>query len=513
MLGLTARDAAANTMRVLRHPRLVVLAVLIATLAAARLASTQLGLNTDTAALLSADLPFRQAHRHYQEQFPAMVDVFLAVIDGNSEERATNAARALVAALESNPDLFPEVSLQDSEAYFERNALLYPAAEELEQIIDRLIAGQALIGLLARDPSLPGLASGLGTILGEASPGDPAVTRLLAAIEPGLDTPPEPVSWQAVLMDETPFGPAARRLVMIKPALDFNALLPADRAMAALRAAIDDTEAVYPDTRIRVTGDAALAHEELDAALSGTLLTAVLALAAITALLILGLGTAWLAGACLASLLSGLALTAGFAALAVGELNLISLAFGVLYIGLAVDYSIHFCLAYREELPRHGAREAALYAAMTQLRRPLVLCTVTTALGFLAYLPTAFRGIAELGLIAGAGMVINLLLTFLLLPALLACLPRPPAWLPPERPGGRIPARSVLLAAAPLTLAGAALLPSLSFDRDPLNLRDPSSESVATFRALLADPGQAAQGVTVLLPDPDTARRMAADLA
>lgn len=499
----------------LRYPRLTVLALLLAAGPAGWYTATHLGINTDTAALLSADLPFRQAQRHYQREFPALVDAFVAVVDGATPEQAEDAANALVAGLAAADDLFARTLVEGSEPYFERNALLYSDLPQLRRIAERLIAGQALVGMLGRDPSLLNLATSLEKILSDAQPQDSAeIDRLLDTLRAGLADPPVTVSWLSLLTADTEVSPPTRRLVLIKPRLDFTVLLPAGPAIGALREVIARVVAASgPGLRIRITGDAALAHEEMAAAMSGAMLAGALAFAAVSGLLLIGLGSVWLVLASLISLMSGLTLTAGFATLAIGQLNLISIAFAMLYIGLAVDYSIHFCLGYREQLGSHRSREDALRATMRELRRPLILCTVTTAIGFFAFLPTSFQGVAELGLIAGTGMFVNLGLTFLLLPSLLLWLPVPRAWQPRAGPSVALRARPVLVAAAALTLAAAVLLPSLQFDRDPLNLRDKKSESVAALRDLIADRSRPILGATVLAGDAIAAHELASQLS
>src|SRR5262249_40395816 len=119
-----------------------------------------------------------------------------------------------------------------------------------------------------------------------------------------------------------------------------------------------------------------------------------------------------------ATVLVGLVVTAAFAALAVGELNLISMAFAVLFCGLSVDFTIQFGVAFRSVRAGAAGTEDALVYTGHRVGGPIMLAAAATASGFFAFLPTAFRGVAELGLIAGVGMLIAAALTLTLLPAL-----------------------------------------------------------------------------------------------
>jgi uncharacterized protein len=238
--------------------------------------------------------------------------------------------------------------------------------------------------------------------------------------------------------------------------------------------------------------------------------------ALVCAILLLALRSAKLAGAILATLAAGLALTAGFAALAIGSLNLISVAFGVLFVGLAVDFGIQFSVRYRDQRHRIGDLPAALGGTAQTIGPALVLAAGATAIGFLSFAPTRYTGIRELGWIAGGGMIIAIVLNFTLLPALLTLL-RPRG--EPEPIGFRRAAplddflltqrRWVLGAAALLAIACLALLPRVAFDFDPLDLKNPHSESVATARDLMQDPLQTPYTAEILVPSLDAAAALA----
>jgi len=149
--------------------------------------------------------------------------------------------------------------------------------------------------------------------------------------------------------------------------------------------------------KLRITGDVALVAVTLFMALrsAGAVLTVILH-----------------------SLIFGLLLTAAFATIAVGHLNLISIAFAVLYIGLGVDYAIHFLLRHEELRKPDQSVATTLYKAGGDMGQSLLICAITTAIGFYAFMPTTYRGVAELGLISGTGMMISFLITLTLIPTL-----------------------------------------------------------------------------------------------
>ena len=202
--------------------------------------------------------------------------------------------------------------------------------------------------------------------------------------------------------------------------------------------------------RLRLTGPVALNDEQFATLQQGAVESTVLSIVLVCAILFAAVRSVKLVGAILVTLCAGLVLTAGFAALAIGSLNLISVAFGVLFIGLAVDFGIQFSVRYRDQRHRLGTLAGGAARAPHD-DRAVDRCwpARATAIGFLAFVPTSYTGIRELGWIAGFGMLVAVVLNFVLLPALLTLL-RPRG--EPEPVGFRwaAPLDRLLLRAPPL---------------------------------------------------------------
>jgi len=266
--------------------------------------------------------------------------------------------------------------------------------------------------------------------------------------------------------------------------------------------------------RLRLTGSAALEHEELASVKEGMGYAAILALCLVIVLLLICFHSVRLAAATLVTLVFGLVWTAAFAIATLGHLNLISVAFAVLFIGLSVDFGIHYGLRYREALDGGRAHADALREAADGVGGGLALAAVAAAIGFYSFLPTAYVGLAELGLIAGTGMFFALFANLTVLPALLTLMRVAPR-LSPDRSDRRSnpwvlrSARSVLVVSALLGVAAVAVAPGVRFDFDPLNLKDPETESVSTMLELLAEEPRSGYAVSVLAADLDEARRIA----
>ncbi|MEQ1437799.1 MMPL family transporter [Fontimonas sp. SYSU GA230001] len=455
---------------------------LLLTLAVAAIA-THLRVDADPAALMADELPWRRAALEHERAFPDLHRQIVAVFDADTED-----ARRLLAELHgwlADAPLRAIVAPQ-LDSFFERHGLLYLDLPQLEALAADLDAAQPLLGRIARDPTVAGLCR-----------------TLLALLDHADALPPERVERFVDAMARSVASAAGERQTALEwtqlamgtaesPRRQFISFLPRDRssedeALRAVRAAVAQLGAQWP--KVRLTGEITEWDDELSAAADGALLSAALSLALVTLLLRVGLHSWRLAAIALAALVCGLMLTAAAAALAVGRLNLISIAFAALYIGLAIDFSVHLLLRWRElRLSGADARDAAA-AAGRDVGGALLLCALTTAAGFYAFVPTAFRGVSELGLISGTGILIGLLTSLTLLPALLRCAG------PMQADALQMPAvlldwphrrRAAVLAAAAACAAAAALaLPLLRFDYNPMHLRPPDTDSQRIYEELV----------------------------
>jgi uncharacterized protein len=510
-----------------RHAAINALAVLALALIAGWYAVGHLSIDTDIEKLLPADLPWRQNEIALDRAFPSNADLLAIVIDGTNGDLADSAAQRLADKLAAEPELFQHVRRPDGGAFFDRNGLLYLSIDELNALSDQLVAAQPLIGSLSADPSLRGLFDTLKLFVEGATRGDvgidkldPTLLKIADVIDGVAAGRPQSLSWQQVLTGTKPEARDLRKFILAQPVLDYSALEPGRKATDEVRRLAAEL-GLTPEAgvRVRITGPIALNDDQFAALQKGAVGSALLSVGSVCLILLLGLRSPRLVIAILATVIVGLVLTGGFAALAIGSLNLISVAFGVLFIGLAVDFSIQFSIRYRDQRHRLGTLDAALAAAARTIGPSLALAATSTAIGFLSFVPTPYVGVRELGWIAGAGMVIAIVLNFLLLPALLTLL-RPRAepeaigftWAAPADRFVKTHRRWVVAAAAGLALLCLALLPRVSFDFDPLDLKDPNSEAMQTAFDLIRDPQTTPYTAEIATPSLDAATALAAKL-
>jgi len=499
---------------VLKFRKLTIVIGLAAGVGCLIYAGQNLGINTDTADMISPDLAWRQDFIAYRERFEARDRNILIVIDANIPEHADEIAAAVADGLRQSPALFDAVFLAGSGEFFERYGLMYLSVVELEALADRLAAAQPLLGRLQQRYDGVQLTQMIGELAerGEQSVEEQRLySEIAAAVDAAADARLYTLSWQSLLQGEPPAQ--ARRFVLLRPQQDFTRARPVAEAMNRIRTLIDSLQATAPEgTRIRVTGTVAMEHEELSSVVRGAGLAGLMALVMVALVLYLTLRSIAVLVISIITLVVGLSGTAAFAAVAVGHLNLLSVAFAVLYVGLGVDFILHICLRLKELRNRGRQIDAAIVETVAGVGSSLVICSVTTAAGFYSFVPTAFSGVSELGLISGTGMFISLLVSVTLLPALLAqFFPRSGvastgAWWSVRifSPVLRRP-RAVVGLSLVVAIGAAILLPRASFDRNPVNLRDPNSESVLTLQELAADGEALPLQLVAVAPNPTIA--------
>ncbi|HEY3848618.1 MAG TPA: MMPL family transporter, partial [Acetobacteraceae bacterium] len=507
-----------------RHALLVMLAGFLLAVLAGAVAATRLGVSTDTDKMFSDTLPWRRNAIEMAKDFPQFQNLLVAVIDAREPEEADATAAELQAALAPDHVHFNSVRRPDASPFFDKNGLLFLDLAQLTAIMDRTIDAQPFLGQLVADPTARGLFSalalmGVGVSKGEADlkPYAEAIQAFHVALADAVAGKPQPLSWQELLGSGLADLAGKYRFVLIQPHQNFGALEPGGEATAAVRRAISQLEFVKTgDARVRITGQVALADEEFATVAQGAVQGMIGSVVLITLWLYLAVRTWRLILPILMTLGLGLMLTVLFATVAVGTLNLVSVGFGVMFVGIAVDFAIQFAVRYREY--RHIAADAVKGLQLTAARAGAqILCAaLATAAGFLAFVPTAFSGVAELGLIAGGGMLIAFVCTLTFLPAAISLLnPRTEAaevgfsWAAPlDRV---IQANHAWLLGGFIALAAlaVAVAPRLSFDSNPLHTKNPNTEAMRTLQDLIDNPVTNPYTIDIVAPDAKAADALA----
>ena len=498
----------------------IIVAVALAIFSAAYTAR-HFAVKTDVKDLFPPDLPWTQRAFAYMKEFPQ--PEVLVVVDAPTPELVDGASSRLAKALLAHKDLLRNV-YQTQGGFFESNGLLYLPTPELAKLTNGLASAGPLLQTLAADPSLRGalgaLSLGLtGVQYGQVQLDDLArpISMAADAVQAALEGKPASFSWRLLASGRSAEPQELRRFIEVEPVLDYAALEPGRAATNAIEQTAHDLHLATDDqARVRLTGLVPMNDDQFATIRENAPINAAVSLAAVLVVLWLALRYARIIFAVTINLVAGLAIAAAFGLWLVGALNIISVAFFVLFIGLGVDFGLQFSVRYRAERHDYGDLRAALRSTARKAGAPLALAAAATAVGFSSFLPTSYRGLSELGQISGSGMIIAFLTSVTLLPALLAVM-KPPAERRPmgfatlARVDSFLERRRVPVIATTLLLAVLAspLLLFLPFDFNPLHEQNPHAPSVATFLDLRKDPRAGANGINIVAPDSGDANAIA----
>jgi hopanoid biosynthesis associated RND transporter like protein HpnN len=485
---------------ILNHPWLVLLLSVVLCAYCALYTMEHLTIDTDTADMISVELPFQQDRLKLERAFPQDTNTVLLVVDGETPEQTRAAVGFLGERLRRDQQV-ASVYIPGEDAFFRKNGLLYSELADLEKLSSQLANAQPFIGRLAQNPSLDGFLSLLGDALKLSGDDLPLeLTPLLSKIQTALfrvqggETPQ--MSWQQLMLDQKSGVGITQRFIVFRPHFNYSAVLPAEQAIESThRYAAEASDGRFGKLRVRMTGEVVLEHEELDSISRGMEIASAVSMLLVCLTLYIGYRSFRLMFATFFTLTMGLIFSLYFATVSIGHLNLISIAFAVLFIGMGDAYSSHFCLRYRELVLRGFGQREALLETLLSTGSALILCTLTAAIGLFAFIPTNYVGVSELGIIAGVSMFIALLTTFTVLPALIKLLPLRPKPGKLKRESGLLHAllgnwplrhaKKVRILTVITGLAATAVVFRVEVDFNPINLRDPNSESVKTFKDLL----------------------------
>ncbi len=479
-------------------------------------------INTDINTLISERMDWRQRDVQFDKAFDRDSTI-LAVVEAATPELTSSAAAALEAKLKDDKKNFISLQPLGSGEFFEKNGLLFLPKEEVAQITDQFEQAAPLIEIMAGDPSIRGLTGALETGLAGVKRGEVKLDNtarpfnLIAKTVEDVNTKGTGTfSWRELTSKDGLTDSDKRAFIEFKPIMDYAALEPGKDATDAIRKAAADLDfAGKYQARVRLTGPVPIANEEYATVQDGAIVNGVGTVLVVLVILWMALHSGKIIFAVFANLFIGLSITTAVGLMLVGSLNLLSIAFAVLFVGLGVDFGIQFSVRYRSERFKNDNLVEALIEGARRAAVPLSLAAMATAAGFLCFIPTDYKGISELGQIAGAGMLIAFLSSITVLPAILKLI-NPPgesepvgyAFLAPVDRFLEDHRYAVVGSTIAVALAGLPLLYFLHFDFNPMNLRNPKAELIATFLDLRKDPNTGANAINVMTRSDDDAKKI-----
>jgi hopanoid biosynthesis associated RND transporter like protein HpnN len=505
------------------------LAVLLAALSV-WYALTTLRFATSTRALLPTGLPYVERYGELDREFGDLDDLIVAVEAPSLPEAKLYAAR-LVREIRAHQVPVTRVAYRIDPKQFEGRALLYMSTEKLSEIRDKVFDYQEFMESFAARPTLDQLVAGLATQIANAfvtgffdlglgeekkAAGDLRfIEDLVAQVATRLERPaPFRSPWGPLFSvdgdDEASAGyflSDDQRLLFIlaEPDSETSGFTGERRAIESTRAVVASLRDDFPDVQVGVTGKPALSSDEMTSAFQDSERATILAFALTLGLMVLAFLRAGKPVVMLVVLALSLCWSIGVATLFVGHLSLFSVMFISIVIGIGIDYGIYYLFRYEEEIYLGRSVREALEVAAARSGPGMLLGAITAAGTFYVLMLTDFRGLQELGFIAGSAILLSWVGMMTVFPATLALLDRRRARRPPsEVPRAmalervRVPfvdwiaahPRTVLGLAAALTVVSLWGARNAQFDYNLLNLQAEGTESVTWEKRILRSAGR-----------------------
>ncbi len=521
-----------RTGRLLRHlvraacwrPALTVALSLLLAILGVVYTVEQLTFKTSGRDLLPPGQRYAVLFTEYSRDFGEFEDITVAVEGRTVEESKAYAAR-LVQEIRRSPIKFQRVAYRIDPRRFQGRALLYLSKEELAEIRDKIFDYQEFMENFAGNPSLEQLLAGINQQIAagfvthffdlglrdDKGPGDLKFLReLLAQTSERLDRPaPYRSPWGALFSLDQHEEDAGYFLsddqsllfILVEPASQKGSFTGDREAIETIRTIIATLRSEFPQVRVGVTGAPALSNDEMTAAFKDSQVATFLAFALTLGLLVLAFRRVGKPVLMLFVLAVSLAWSVGVITLTIGHLSIFSVMFISIVVGIGIDYGIYFLFRYEEELFLGRNLKEALEITAARSGPGILYGGLTAAAAFYVLALTDFRGVQELGLIAGNSILLAWLSMMTFFPAILVLLDQRYA----HRPRGRIPRahelerirvpvlerltsypKSILAGAILFTLFSLWAVRTVTFDYNLLNLQAKGTESVIWEEKILA---------------------------
>ncbi len=523
---------------IVKRPRLILALALLFSALSVIYTKKNMEFLTGRDELMPKNAPFQLDYQAYRREFGDQEEI-VAVIESDDAGKSTRAADALYQRLNRETGLFLDVFYPGGLPFFRRNGLLFMPVEDLQRLRHTLTMAAPVLKSLAASPSVQTLFTSLtGQIDDYLASGDPAslesLTFMLTTLDKGFKTfggSGSPMTMDSFLKGGGGGTPSAlenagkQQVITMRPVKNEGSFLASEKPIKAARAALAEIlkRPEFKGVTAGLTGVPVLEYEEMATSQRDIGIATILSLS-LTVILLLFAFRGLLNVVCaMVSLIVGICLSFGFATATVGHLNILSMVFAIMLIGLGIEYGIQVVLRYQEEVRGGSQGLTAIETSLSANIRSIVMAAATVALAFATFAFTDFKGIAELGVIAAGGVVICVIATFTVLPAMLILLERfrkpqsgsispgqTPAD-PAEKPFFRaLFANPRTVVAATLLLSLACLYPTLTmrFDYNLLNLQAKGLQSVEYAYKLMRSKENSGYFAVVIAQNEDEAKQL-----
>lgn len=421
---------------VTRHPRLILVCALLLSVLSVLYTKSRMEFLTGRDQLMPANTSFNRDYQAYEKEFGDQEEI-VAVIECDDSQLCGAFGDRLYTALSADKKHFRDVFYPFGLPFFKKNGLLFMPPEEIRGLKENLTLAKPVLKALSASPSVQTLFTTLtGQMDDYVKSGSQqelkGLTFMLGALGKGFKTfgsgsaSPSSLSLEEFFFntggEESQFSKAGKTQILTAvPVKDPESFVPAEQAISLIRKQVEllKKDPAFKGVKVGLTGTPVLEYQEMSTSQRDIAIATVVSLVLTVILLLAAFRGVKNVFAAMVSLIAAVCVSFGFATLVVGHLNILSMVFAIMLIGIGIEYGIQVVLRYQEERAQGRGELEAVGIGLTRNIWAIVMAAATVAAAFLTFVFTDFRGIKELGIIAAGGVVICVLSTFTVLPAMM----------------------------------------------------------------------------------------------
>ncbi len=469
----------------LKNPYKVVISFLFITFLAMFSTFQNLAINTSTDSLIDDQLTFKKNQKKLKKHFKVLNNNILIRIKGKNSKKIENIFLEIENKLDQREE-FDFYYSPNFDKFFKSNFFSLLSERQKNDFIDQLYQFQPFISELNNNKKLEGFNNFIDLVLksqniNEIKSLDIVFKNFILA----LNTRTE-VDWKKILRKD--FDEIFILLSVNENYLGSNGFSLTYEFLQSLREKYNSQ-----NINIQFTGGLIIDHEEIKSVSSGAALSGLLSIILVSIILYASLKKIKLIFCLIVSILVGLFITTGITSVTIGSLNLISVAFAVLFIGLSVDFGIQVFLRILENQKENIGLEN-FKSELGSVSRTITIASIPSIVGFLSFVPTKYTGLSELGIISAIGLFVGLLVNILFLPAIYSLIKKSDSKII-ERKKNNLWQRFsnfilsnkyyLLFSLLIISIYNFTFIKSISFDSDAMKLKDQKLQSVLLAKELI----------------------------
>lgn len=466
----------------LLRPKITIFGFIIAAFLSLFYAYENIVIVTDTDKLISNELLFKKKQKELRDKFPILSNNIVIVLESKDDKLLQIKTNEILKELEKNSERLDFFFSPNYEEFYKKNSLLLVNENKRDEIINELYKRQPFISEIINNPRLAGLNNLLDLSIRDLyNDSSPEKQKLIKELN---DTflifnkslsEKNKVAWKEVFSDDI-----LRNFIFLK--ISDDTLL--NNEFSILYRLLSEYHN-KSDNKLKVsfTGGLALDYEEADSVVKGASKAGFLSILVVFIILFLAFRNLILIAFLVITIILGLLITLGLTTFFIGSLNIISVAFAVLFIGISVDFGIQFCLRSFEN---KNFSPKNIQLTVKNISFSLLIVSITSIIGFLSFIPTDYKGLSELGVISSIGLIVGLMANIIFLPSCCIMFNKKIKSISVSKKLFFYEVHKVISKKSNYFLiflvfvlsSGIFFMRDINFDSDPMKLKDQNSQSV-----------------------------------